>query len=110
MSGIKASLDRVFYSTVSFIRDNAVISLCTTADSFIEASITRVLDSQAFICRDDLSLIRLIRSCSGKCTFTRIKDHDTQEPYLEISPEIIWVYDNLDAYNDVYSNVTWNVN
>lgn len=32
-----------------------------------------------------------------------------QPPYLEISPEIIWVYPDWSAYNDVYSNTTWNV-
>ena len=32
-----------------------------------------------------------------------------REPYLEIEPEIIWVYPDWSAYNDVYSNTTWNV-
>lgn len=32
-----------------------------------------------------------------------------QPPYLEIEPEIIWVYPDWSAYNDVYSNTTWNV-
>lgn len=31
-------------------------------------------------------------------------------PYLEISPEIIWVYDGLEQYNDVLSNTYWNIN
>lgn len=30
-------------------------------------------------------------------------------PYLEIEPELIWVYPDWSAYNDVYSNTTWNV-
>ena len=30
-------------------------------------------------------------------------------PYLEIEPEIIWVYPDWSAQNDVYSNTTWNV-
>lgn len=30
--------------------------------------------------------------------------------YLEIRPELIWVYENLDAQNDVLSNTNWNVN
>lgn len=34
----------------------------------------------------------------------------TPAPYLEIAPEIIWVYPDWSAYNDVYSNTTWNVN
>lgn len=31
-------------------------------------------------------------------------------PYLEISPEIIWVYPDWSAYNEVYSNTNWTVN
>lgn len=31
-------------------------------------------------------------------------------PYLEIYPEVIWVYADMEADNDVYSNTTWNVN
>lgn len=30
-------------------------------------------------------------------------------PYLEIEPELIWVYPDWSAHNDVYSNTTWNV-
>lgn len=30
-------------------------------------------------------------------------------PYLEISPEIIWVYPDWSAYNDVFSNTYWNI-
>lgn len=32
------------------------------------------------------------------------------EPYLEIAPELIWVYPDWAADNDVYSNVTWIIN
>ena len=31
-------------------------------------------------------------------------------PYLEISPEILWVYSDLEQYNDVLSNTFWHVN
>ena len=31
------------------------------------------------------------------------------EKYLEIEPKILWVYADLEAYNDVYSNVSWKV-
>lgn len=31
-------------------------------------------------------------------------------PYLEISPEIIWVYSDLEQFNDVFSNTYWNIN
>lgn len=33
-----------------------------------------------------------------------------EPPYLEIEPEIIWVNPDWAVDNDVYSNVTWNVN
>ena len=33
-----------------------------------------------------------------------------REPYLEISPEILWVYSDLDQYNDVLSNTYWHIN
>lgn len=31
-------------------------------------------------------------------------------PYLEIQPEILWVYSDLEQYNEVLSNTYWNVN
>lgn len=31
-------------------------------------------------------------------------------PYLEISPEILWVYSDLEQYNDVLSNTYWHIN
>lgn len=33
-----------------------------------------------------------------------------REPYLEISPEVLWVYSDLEQYNDVLSNTYWHVN
>ena len=33
-----------------------------------------------------------------------------REPYLEISPQILWVYSDLEQYNDVLSNTYWHVN
>ena len=33
-----------------------------------------------------------------------------REPYLEISPEIIWVYSDLEQFNDVFSNTYWQIN
>lgn len=31
------------------------------------------------------------------------------DPYLEIEPELIWVYPDMDTSNNVYSNTTWNI-
>lgn len=33
-----------------------------------------------------------------------------REPYLEISPEIIWVVPDWAVDNDVFSNTFWNIN
>lgn len=30
-------------------------------------------------------------------------------PYLEIEPEVVWVYDGLESMNDVFSNTSWNI-
>lgn len=31
-------------------------------------------------------------------------------PYLEIEPQLIWVYTNIESTNDVFSNTTWHIN
>lgn len=33
-----------------------------------------------------------------------------RHPYLEIEPQLIWVYEDLENYNDVLSNTTWHIN
>jgi len=43
------------------------------------------------------------------CRFALICDTGLVAPYLEINPEIIWVYPDWSAQNDVYSNTHWNV-
>lgn len=30
--------------------------------------------------------------------------------YLEIEPVVLWVFEDYDSYNDVYSNTSWNIN
>ena len=35
--------------------------------------------------------------------------HTVIDPYLEIEPEMIWVYPDWAVDNDVYSNTKWNV-
>ena len=32
-----------------------------------------------------------------------------ENPYLEIEPEVLWVWPNLESTNDVYSNLSWNI-
>ena len=43
------------------------------------------------------------------CRFSLICTTGVVPPYLEINPEVIWVYPDWSAYNDVYSNTRWNV-
>lgn len=44
-----------------------------------------------------------------KCQFSIVCSTGIMPPYLEISPEILWIWTDP-AYNDVYSNTTWNIN
>ena len=32
-----------------------------------------------------------------------------ENPYLEIEPEVLWVFQDLESMNDVYSNLSWNI-
>ena len=32
-----------------------------------------------------------------------------EDPYLEIEPEVLWVWPNLESTNDVYSNLSWRI-
>ena len=35
--------------------------------------------------------------------------HTVEDPYLEIEPEVLWVYPDWAVDNDVYSNTRWKV-
>ena len=43
------------------------------------------------------------------CRFSLICSTGVVPPYLEINPEVIWVFTDWSAQNDVYSNTRWNV-
>lgn len=45
-----------------------------------------------------------------ECTLTYTDRQDIGRKYLEIEPEILWVYPDLENYNNVYSNTLWLVN
>jgi len=71
-------------------------------------SIKRVLhDAYAELSRVH-SCVSLQRQLSG-LILERVCDIQNI-PYLEIEPEFIWVYPDFEVDNDVYSNLTWNVN
>lgn len=76
-------------------QDNSFLSLLRTMDS-IYAALERIV-SYLYLQRQ-LSVVVLERV-----------DEETDLPYLEIEPELIWVYPDIDISNDVLSNLTWNV-
>lgn len=43
-------------------------------------------------------------------TLTYTSDVTPVPDYLEIEPEVIWVYPDYESWNNVYSNTTWNIN
>lgn len=45
-----------------------------------------------------------------KCQLIRTTKPIIEPVYLEIEPEIIWVYPNFESSNNVYSNTDWNIN
>lgn len=44
------------------------------------------------------------------CTLVYVWDTNIGGPYLEISPNLIWIYSDLEALNEVFSNTTWEIN
>ena len=42
-------------------------------------------------------------------TLTYAPDAPVRDKYLDIEPELIWIFDGLEAYNDVFSNLYWNI-
>ena len=43
------------------------------------------------------------------CTLVYVWDTNIGGPYLEISPDFIWVYSDFETSNDVFSNTTWEI-
>lgn len=70
-------------------REGALAARC----SKVPTGITATLDHDAIRAR--LSLV---------CT------PSIRTPYLEIEPQLIWVYTNIESTNDVFSNTTWHIN
>ena len=109
MSCISASLDRVYESTVSFTGDCAIVSICTSMVSQGEASLLNTEKPKVNLVKDNIH-IGLKREGVIRCMFTYVCDVSFQRPYLEISPEIVWIYSDLETSNDVISNTTWYIN
>jgi hypothetical protein len=58
--------------------------------------------------------LRLAQTCSCNIpVFVKIEDYCGQilpTPYLEIEPELIWVYAGWEIENYVFSNTNWKIN
>ena len=57
-----------------------------------------------------LSIRASLMPSSIKASISLICSTDISRLYLEIEPEILWVYPDFDNYNNVYSNTQWVVN
>lgn len=60
--------------------------------------------------RDGSIAFRAERLDGIGCTMTYTDRKDISKKYLEIEPEVLWVWPDLESLNDVYSNVTWQIN
>ena len=75
----------------------------------VSCDLSRVGFAESFLTRIGGMEASAIRVSGMKCTFSFVCSSSIKTPYLEIAPEVIWIWDDP-AYNDVYSNTTWNVN
>lgn len=77
----------------------------------ISASLSRVGGGiEASLTMKDGGISANFKRVGGmSCRMGLICTPNISHPYLEINPEIIWVYPDWSAYNDVISNTHWNV-
>lgn len=64
---------------------------------------------------DSIGSAGLIHLGGISCSLTYVPDvapspQPVEEPYLEIEPEVVWIYADLEAMNDVFSNTNWIIN
>lgn len=64
---------------------------------------------------DSIGSASLIHLGGISCGLTYVPDvapspQPVEEPYLEIEPTVVWVYADLEAMNDVFSNTNWIIN
>ena len=70
---------------------------------------SRVGYAEAYMSRIGGADVNMSRVGGIKCRFSIICSSGVMPPYLEIAPEILWIWTDP-GYNDVYSNTTWNIN
>lgn len=75
----------------------------------ISCDISRAASADARLSRVGGMEADMAREGKMKCRFAIVCSTGIMPPYLEISPEILWIWTDP-AYNDVYSNTTWGIN
>lgn len=77
----------------------------------LSVSLRRVGGVSASLERVDGGITASLRKVTGMaCRLGLVCRPNIGTPYLEIEPEIIWVYPDWAVDNNVYSNTHWNVN
>lgn len=75
----------------------------------LSCDISRVGFAEVSLSRASGARMEMQRIGSMKCQFSIVCTAGVMPPYLEIAPEILWIWADP-GYNDVYSNTTWNIN
>ncbi len=98
---LSASLQRSASMSVAAVRVGGVEATVGRLGGRLAARMNRVVSISGDVARVGGSLnVRLTRVCTP----------NLEPPYLEIEPQLIWVYAGLEATNDVFSNTNWNIN
>lgn len=87
--------------SVSYIREKV--------SDTIAAGINRVSDFNVCAClvSGDLSFDAICKNTSISVQVTTICEPNVGAFYLEIEPELLWVYPDIETYNKVISNTDW---
>ena len=84
------------------------MSATTTRVGGIDCSATRVGDMSVAMTRVGGMDARMTRVGGISCAMYQVCMTNIRRPYLEISPQIVWVLAGH-TENDVYSNTRWNI-
>lgn len=76
----------------------------------IRAGITRACAMSAHCSKVPTGITANLDRDAIRARLSLVCTPSIRTPYLEISPEILWVYSDLEQYNDVLSNTYWHVN
>ena len=98
---LSASLQRSASMSVAAVRVGGIEAAVDRLGGRLSAHVNRVVSISGDIARIGGSLnVRLTQVCTP----------NLEPPYLEIEPQVVWVYAGLEATNDVFSNTNRNIN